>query len=123
MLSFARKGRDRQSRDHVIDRCDPAVSQDRLQLADVPFDDFEVGAALEALAQEAGEIRVALDRDNPATRLDMLADDPGDRPGARAELDQNAGLIPGDVPQRRGRQPTTTRRDAGDGRPLLEELA
>ena len=84
----------------MVDRSDPAISQDRLQLTDVPFDDFEIRAILKPFAQKAGEIRVALDHEDAAIRLDTLADDSGNRSRARAQLDQGPGLIPVDVPQR-----------------------
>ena len=94
VLQLLGKRRDGQARDHVVDAIDPAVGEDRRQVADVAFDDLEIRHVLKPLAQQAGEIGVALDHDNPAVRPGVPGDHPGDRSGAGPQLDQRIDCRP-----------------------------
>ena len=101
----------------------PQPVEDRGQVADVPLDDVEVGVALEPLAEDPGEVGVAFQDHDPAIGTGLLGQDLGDRPGAGAQLDHDLRPVPVDVADRRPRQPGAARRQAGDRRPMLEELA
>ena len=114
---------DGQARDHGIDQVDPAPAEDLGQVADVPLDHVEVGEALISFAEDPGEVGVALQDDDPAVGRRLLGQDLGDRAGARAQLDQHLDAVPGDVADGRPREPGTARSQAGDRRPVLEELA
>ena len=107
----------------MIDPADPAVGEDRGQVADVALDDVEVGAGREPLAEQAAK---SGSRSRTTTRQSggaLLGEDPRDRPGAGTQLDDDAGRCPVDVPDRRPRQPAAARGEAGDGRSVPEELA
>ncbi len=103
VLQFLRKGRDRQARDHVVNPVDPAILEDRAQVAYVPLNNLDVGPVPEPLLQQANEVVVALDDHNAAFAAGPLGHDAGDRAGPRSQLEQHVHPVPGDVADGRPR--------------------
>ncbi len=102
-------------RDHVVDLRDPPIGQDHGQVDGVAFDDLEVGQRSEAIAEQAGEVAVALDHEHPRSGPRPLGEHSRDRARAGSQLDQMLGPIPVDVADGRPGEPPARGREARDG--------
>ena len=84
---------DGQAGDDVVGLADTSVAEDPGQVANVALDDVEVLPVAESVAEQAAEVGVSLQHDHPAAGRRPLGEDPRDRPGSRAQLDDHPGPL------------------------------